>query len=346
MSGSLSFHFLPDFAALRQAAPQLAGAAVGEPFYDIEWFENLAARGFDPSAPLLLARAGNLVLALADGEQLVSFSNYYSALYGPLGGAMPDEAECAALAAGLHADSRRWPVIQLQPLASANLFYSRLAAALSAAGYRVDRFFCFGNWWLSVAGRDYAAYSATLPARLQNTLRRAGKKLERAGKAEFVIQRGVDDQLEAAIADFVAIYAASWKQPEPFPEFIPGLCRLAARRGWLRLGLLRLDGHAIAAQIWLVCAGKASIFKLAYRSGYEQLSPGSLLTAELMRHAIDIDGVGEIDYLSGDDAYKRDWMSERRERIGLVAFRTDTPAGLAAAARHYLGKLLRRRKSP
>jgi hypothetical protein len=42
-----------------------------------------------------------------------------------------------------------------------------------------------------------------------------------------------------------------------------------------------------------------------------------------------------VDYLSGDDAYKADWMAARRERVGLVAFDRLSLRGVAAAARHF-----------
>ena len=45
-----------------------------------------------------------------------------------------------------------------------------------------------------------------------------------------------------------------------------------------------------------------------------------MLTAHLMRHVMDEDRVGEIDYLIGDDAYKKSWMDRRQERWGLVAY--------------------------
>jgi len=335
------------FTALRAAAPELADASfAGDFFYSFDWFENLAESGFDPQARLELLLAGDCCLPLIDGSELHGLSNYYSALYGPLAGRAPSPAACAAIARHLHADPRRWPIIRLQPLDAGHAFCERFGAALAAAGYRVERFFCFGNWTLDVAGRSFEQYFAGLPARLQNTIRRARKKLDKAGRWQFVLHSAADHTLESGIADFEANYAASWKGAETFPRFIPQFCRLAARRGWLRLGLLRLDGVAIAAQLWLVCNGKASIFKLAYRQGYEHLSPGSVLSAEMMRQTIDVDGVGEVDYLSGDDAYKRDWMSRRRERIGLVAFRLDTLRGLAAAGKHVLGKLLRRKVIP
>jgi CelD/BcsL family acetyltransferase involved in cellulose biosynthesis len=62
-----------------------------------------------------------------------------------------------------------------------------------------------------------------------------------------------------------------------------------------------------------------SIFKLAYDERFAQLSAGSVLTSQLMRQVIDVDRVAVVDYLTGDDAYKRDWMSHRRERVGVRA---------------------------
>lgn len=61
-----------------------------------------------------------------------------------------------------------------------------------------------------------------------------------------------------------------------------------------------------------------------------------------MEHVIDVDNVHEVDYLTGDDAYKKDWMSDRRERWGVVAFNLRTPHGLLAAARHLGGRATKR----
>jgi CelD/BcsL family acetyltransferase involved in cellulose biosynthesis len=62
----------------------------------------------------------------------------------------------------------------------------------------------------------------------------------------------------------------------------------------------------------------------------------------MMQHVIDVDRVREVDYLTGDDAYKRDWMSHSRERHGLVAYNLRTPRGLALAAIHLAGSKLKR----
>ncbi len=50
-------------------------------------------------------------------------------------------------------------------------------------------------------------------------------------------------------------------------------------------------------------------------------SPGSILTAYLIQYVIDTAEANKIDFLNGNEAYKQDWMTERRERWGLVFFK-------------------------
>ncbi|MFI4982229.1 MAG: GNAT family N-acetyltransferase, partial [Nevskiales bacterium] len=168
------------------------------------------------------------------------------------------------------------------------------------------------------------------------------RRLDQAGPWQLAIHQESGASLDTAIADFIAVYQRSWKQPEPYPDFIGSLCRMAAARGWLRLGILSQQDRPIAAQLWLVRNAKASIYKLAYDQAESRFSPGSILTATLMEHVIEQDGVKEVDYLTGDDNYKKDWMSDRRERRGIIAFDPRTLHGLLAAARHFGAKRIRK----
>ncbi len=45
----------------------------------------------------------------------------------------------------------------------------------------------------------------------------------------------------------------------------------------------------------------------------------------MMEAVIDSDKVEEIDFLTGNDRYKQDWMSERRQRWKLVCTRKAEP---------------------
>jgi hypothetical protein len=322
-----------------------------EVFQTADWFRALAGHGF-PAPPrvrlLVAADAGSgrsAALALREGDDgtLESLSNYYSSLWGPAGDLHPVPPEMLQRAcARLRADRARWPVLRLQPLDTEDPFFAGMLDALRRAGYWADSYFCFGNWYLRVDGRRFDDYFAALPSPLRHAVARGRRRLDRQGAWDLAVHRSPGAALEAAIADFAAVYGRSWKPAEAAPGFIAELARVAAARGWLRLGVLRIGGEPAAAQLWLVKDGKASIYKLAYARGLERFSAGSVLTAALMRDAIDGDRVAEVDYLTGDDAYKRDWMSHRRERRGIVAFHPGTLAGMRAAGRHWLGRGLRR----
>ena len=279
--------------------------------------------------------------------RIESLATFYSPLAGPVDGCAADPGGLRDVFRRIRLDRQRpTAVIDLAPLCPQSPFFAASLTALRQAGWLVGRYFRFGNWYATIGKPDFAAYLAERPSALRNTVRRARRKLERQADACLVIQTASDAALESAIADYQAVYARSWKRPEPYPRFIPELCRLAAARGWLRLGLVRILGRPVAAQIWLVEDGRAQIVKLAYDGAYRSHAVGTLLTAELMRHAIEQDRVIEIDYLMGDDAYKRDWTPQRRERHGIIAFDPRQPRGLIMAVRHMAGVMLKRWGEP
>lgn len=335
------------FDDLRQALAAFApSSAPPDPFHTLEWFELLARHGMDKPRPHLLLAGESLVLPLRwQGGGLASLSNFYSGLFGPAAIHADDNRSAATWQTAsehLRAGRPRPAFIDLKPLDAQGGFFSDMRRALAMAGYWVDSYFCFGNWTHPTAGRGFANYFAERPSALRNTVRRARHKLDRAGPWRIDIHTAPGPDLDAAINQYETIYERSWKSAEAYPGFIRALCHLAAGQGWLRLGVLTRDGTAVASQLWLFCAGTSYIFKLAYDPAAARYSPGSVLTAALMEHALDVDHAETIDYLSGDDAYKRDWMSQRRERVGLIAFDPATPRGLLAGLRHFGGRALQR----
>ena len=355
---------LDNFADLRTALAQsstpLYESAALEVFYSLAWFEVLHLHGLTPvgqplaKCKLILAIGSNrhhaVCLPLISTRTLSSLSNFYSCLYDCLKWSMPGTAnavalptqhDCDAICQSIVEHAPNCPLITLSPLDAESPFYSHMQTALARAGYWADNFFCFGNWYLQVAQRSFAQYYTSLPSPLRHSIERGQRRLQRQGAWRVEIHQSDAPALGLAIDGFVQVYAQSWKGPEPHPHFIPELIRLTAREGWLRLGILSVGNQPVAAQLWLVKSAKASIYKLAYVTGFERLSVGSVLSQAMMKHVIDVDKVQEVDYLTGDDAYKRDWMSHRRERRGLVAFQPKTAGGLWRAFKHFGSKKIK-----
>ncbi|MBY0578908.1 MAG: GNAT family N-acetyltransferase [Burkholderiales bacterium] len=347
MSSLAIYEHLDD---LPQACESLFDAAGKTSFFlTLPWCRNLVRTGLPEAARLRIyvANGENGVkgvlpmMSAAGSRRLEAVSNYYTSLFMPILG----ETDDAALGSLVEAvSSERWDRIDLHPMDADSPVFEQCAEAFRSCGMIVLPYFCFGNWYLKLDGRSYGEYFETLPSKLKNTLKRKTKQLHAANQARMEIVTEVGE-IDAAIAAYEKVYNSSWKVPEPYPEFMPGLIRTCAEQGWLRLGLVFIGAEPVAAQVWIVKDGIAAIYKLAYDERFSKLSAGSILTAGLMRHVIDVDRVNEVDYLTGDDDYKRDWMSHRRERWGLSAYNRRTLRGfcmgtalqMAGFARRFLG---------
>jgi len=318
----------------------------------LDWYRLLKQTTLAPSdqvSVLVARRDGRPTAALAlrrseqtFGAEIHSFTNFYTSLFAP---ALSLDARVNDLEVLFNTVRRRIPrarTIVLAPLEHGGLQFPLLSEALKASGFATFDYFCFGNWYLPLTPETTSAdqYLAARPGEVRQTLNRMSRRFDRErGNIEIV---STEEGLEGAIKAYASVYAASWKRPEPHPEFMPGLIRLCARRGWLRLGIAWVGERPVAAQLWIVANRRACIYKLAYDSNFARLSPGTLLTAALMRHAIEQDRVTEVDYLTGDDGYKRAWMTHRRERWGLVAYDSLSPAGAILHAREVGARLAKR----
>lgn len=313
-----------------QADPLLAAPTARAPFDRFEWWANLCASfGILPLFALARTQRAALLLPLRRvGRRIELLTCWYSFRVQPvLCGASEDAPQLlAALARDLAGQA---PHLDLSPLPDAG----SLAAALRKAGWVTFAEQCDVNHILPVGGRSYADYLATRPGPLRTTLKR------KAGKVEVRLLDRFDADAWAA---YEAIYALSWKPSEGAPAFLRRFAEEEGAAGRLRLGLALAGGKPVAAQFWTVEAGTAFIHKLAHDEAARALSPGTTLTAALLARVIDRDRVALVDFGTGDDPYKRDWMEAVRPRYRIEAFRPLWPGNWPRIAR----ALLRRRLAP
>ena len=273
---------------------------------------------------------GDRVLAILplitdDHRHFSGFTHLYSSLFSLLLAEQDQQAVLQCLVKGFKR-LKMWS-LKLDPVAEDDRHVEMLRRVMESKGYSCHSRFRFYNWIYRVQGKRFEAYMAERPSRVRNTIKRKQRKLEREYGGYEVRLFGLND-LEQGLADYNTVYRASWKPHEQFDGFVDGLARTLSETGWLRLAVLYIDQKPAAAQFWFVVHDKASIFKLVYDQAWKQYSPGSILISYLMHYVIETDRVNEIDFLTGNDAYKQDWMSERRQRVSISLFRPRQPEGL------------------
>ncbi len=306
----------------------LTGAQGKAPFDRAEWFALLAQTGLTPLIAIASDADATAALALMeDRGRITPLRNWYSFTWRELApaGAAGDRL---LLAIARQLKRRGWRVT-LEPVPGEDGSSERLARAFRAAGWQVAVSPCDLNHVLAVSGRSFADYWQTRPGPLRTTLKRKARKVEVEVLTRFD---------PAVWADYEAIYAASWKPAEDQPAMLRAFAEAEGAAGRLRLGIARGDGLAVAAQVWTVENGVAYIHKLAHLESHKALSAGTTLTAALFAHVIDADRVDLVDFGTGDQTYKADWMEEVRPR-----YRIDCLDPLAWRAWPPLAKRLLRR---
>jgi hypothetical protein len=341
----------PDFLRLPPGVAEIFGQRQHSFFALPQWYDLMARFGVETGSEIRLytdERPNSLAampLRTSLGHQplsLESLANAYSVEHGPVGAGTTDWGHAlAAIVAEMLADRPRWTCIRLHELDPREEGYGILADALRRAGLLVECVPGAGTWFETTAGMSFKDYLAARPSQLLSTWRRKRRSLAASGrltKAFFAEPVGID----AAIADYETVYAASWKTPEAFPRFMPALIRLAADLGALRMGIYYIDGQPAAAQFWIVWRGRAVIYKLAHDSRYDRLSLGTLLTMELVERVLEQDRPQEINFGRGDDPYKRLWLPRRRQRWGIMAANPWTMRGLRLGLEREAAKLYHR----
>ena len=107
----------------------------------------------------------------------------------------------------------------------------------------------------------------------------------------------------------------------------------AAERGWLRFGMMKVDGKPVAAEVFFVNGGVASSFKTAYDLGFKEHSVGSIILQHMFQYVMEVDGVREIDFGPGDEDYKKQWLSKTRELWRLTVYDGRRAKGALSFAR-------------
>lgn len=331
-------------------ARQISGGWLGRPGTDgrgqrhlfdrIDWFEALHREclGGGEVALLCDARCDPLSwLALYRDKscELSSINNYYSFAFRPVwAGILTSEERRNSAIEMMRSAAILTHRLTLTPVPVEDGSAPLLVEALRCAGWVVRADATGANHWLDTRGRSFTEWWAQRPGALRSTVQRKAKK----GLVAISIETRFSDALWD---EYESVYRASWKPAEGYPDFLREWARGESEAGTLRLGIARIDGVAVAAQYWSVDCGIAYIHKLAHVAGHDALSPGTLLTHAMFAHAFDVDRVERIDFGTGDDGYKRDWMEASAPLMTIHAWHPRHPRAWPGIARMLAAERLR-----
>lgn len=196
---------------------------------------------------------------------------------------------------------------------------------------------------------EYDQYLATLSKSLRFDCRRLDKKPFSTGEA--IVELVPENEVEQGMKDLFDLHSSRWKKrglPGAFAlgkirEFQVLAATQLARDGHLRLHRLVSAGKT-AGVVYAMHAGRVTYF---YQSGFDPdakaLSPGTLLVAAAIRHAIE-EGDRQFDFLRGDEPYKRRWKPQRdyrnlRYMVALTSVRGRLGKSFNDASRKVEGKI-------
>jgi len=296
-------------------------------FFSRPWFENLVITALKDGESLLLVcivdqdKVLAILPLITRDKEWRSLNHIYTSLFTLLMEKDNQQEIIRCLAKGL--SQLPFDSLELGPVAEDDKNINRLRDALESYSFSSMRYAQFFNWYHPLQGQTFADYMAVRSSRVRNTIARKQRKLER--ERGYEIKLYTKSNVQQAMADFHIVYKASWKNTEQYRDIMEGFISRFSILDWTRLAILYIDNKPVAAQIWFVLHNKASIFKLAYDEAWKRYSPGSILTQYLMETVIDTDKVEEIDFLTGNDRYKQEWMSERRQRWKMVITHKPTP---------------------
>ncbi len=330
------------------------GQNEAQPDFDssYEWYKELLLSALKPGASPIIITAqenGNIVILPLQiyyrkfKRYIGALTTVYSHNYLPI--VIGEQTNCHKLIQSCmkHAIENFQPfIIDLEPLDPSNKLIKPLFQEINS-WMITDTYFRFGNW-IHTDIQSFEQYKNSLQSQLKNTIERRQKKLDKNHVWEIKVYTKIDE-IEPAYEEYKYLYKLRWKKDEGNKQFFDAIVLDMAEKENIRLGILYIDNKPAAAQIWFSINKTASIFKLAYDEKYKQFSPGTLLTYKLAEYCITQDKVNKLDFLSGDDYYKRQWMNKRDEKWGIIAFNQRSAYGIFAAFRHYCGKFARYLKS-
>ena len=227
-----------------------------------------------------------------------------------------ESAVIGSLARHLAAHRNEWDVFDLEDVNEKSACTDLLPAALEREGLPV--FYYQGSMCpaISLPG-SMDELMKSMGSSTSYNLKRKFKRLKSHFTSDVELVRHESDDIAGAIDDFASIHGHRWKSqghPSAFDDekhrnFHADVCRRLARRDWLRIFFLRVEGRRVAVSFSF---NFRSVIYMYQSNAYGpedvmKCSPGLLIRSAAIEEGIG-EGMRVFDFMRGDEEYKyREW---------------------------------------
>ncbi|NWG15126.1 MAG: GNAT family N-acetyltransferase [Chloroflexi bacterium] len=155
---------------------------------------------------------------------------------------------------------------------------------------------------------DWETYLDSLEKKQRHEIRRKLRRAEAGEVGWYMV--GASHQLDEEIERFLTLMAASHQEKADFlqdpqnQDFFRRIVPVTFQNGWLQLSFLTINGQAAATYLNFIYNRHVLVYNSGLLPGeYGHLSPGIVLLAHLIRHAIE-NKCTVFDFLRGNEVYK------------------------------------------
>lgn len=178
-----------------------------------------------------------------------------------------------------------------------------------------------GSPWIPIT-TEWDAFEAALAPSRRSCFRRARRRAEAYGQVLVELCFPSLNRLDQYLEEVFRVEATGWKGRHGSAILLnPQLQRFfnlyawaAARSGILRIGVLRIAGNVVAAQLAVEYANRFWVLKIGYDEGWARCSPGLLLMHETIRSAFER-GLEAYEFLGSDEPWIHIWTDHVRRDI-------------------------------
>lgn len=212
--------------------------------------------------------------------------------------------------------SNKWDVLKLSNIKDGSNTIKDFIEAIKANTFEYKILSLDRCLYLNLASEEDKQYANKLISQTKDTKRRL-KKLEKLGEVKFVRYKDRDSIL-AKIDDFFLLHKKRWEKEGAVTKyedpnnvaFILELLKSFNEEDFCaELVTLELNDKMVAAHLHFNRSGRYYHYNCTFDPDYENYSPGKILNWYLVRDLIDDLNVKVLDFLRGEEEYKRYWAN-------------------------------------